>query len=103
MTISIEFADGKGGRTPGEDVATNRGWAEFGAWVDDLPVDDDHRCIGQLWEYGATGTAQQLADQLKKAIKTSKPPKDVKSIAENLITLCSRNAKSGGVFVADDS
>ena len=103
MTISIDFADGKGGRTEAGDVATNSGWAAFGAWVDSLQADDAHGRIVDLWEWGKSFHVEELAGQLRKALETSPPPAAVRSVALNLIALAEANADSEGVFVADDS
>jgi hypothetical protein len=102
MSISIEFADGKGGRTPGMDIASNRGWGDFGAWADKLQV-SDYPHIVQLWEHGYTGPVKAIVPELRKAVLSARPSKNVRSVAENLLTLCERNAKSAMVFVADDS
>jgi hypothetical protein len=110
MTISIEFADGKGGRTPGVDVATNSGWVEFGAWVDTFPEGDEYLRPIQLWEHGSSFHTEELIAQLKRAFKTMKPSKYVRSVAENVIALCERHLRKSkrdpaaeGVFVSDDS
>jgi hypothetical protein len=102
MSISIEFSDGKGGRTPGQDLATNRGWSEFGAWADNLQL-PDYEHVVQLWEHGYTSPVKAVVPELRKAVLSEHPSKNVRSVAENLLALCERRVRAGVVFVADDS
>ena len=104
MTISIEFADGKGGRTAGTDLATNRGWAEFGAWVDGLPDNNSaYDGVIILYEHGLLYDLPSLIAAIEAALKDHPPAKNVRAVAENLLALARRNSSVQGMFVVDDS
>jgi hypothetical protein len=110
MGIVIEFADAKGGRMGGDEVANNSGWAEFGAWVDTLPAEERYRHVICLWEYGYEFKVIQLAQQLRQALKDTKPKKHVREVAENVLVLIDRhiprvkkNPEYDGIFVYDGS
>lgn len=102
MSVCIEFADNKGGRVEGDQVATNSGWTDFGDWVDTLPLKGYRRVI-ELWEHGVTFHVAELASQLRRAVKNRKPPKDVRSVAEGVIFLAEKFSWSEGAFVDDGS
>ena len=103
MSVCIDFADGKGGRLEGDQVATNTGWLEFGKWVDSLPTEERYRHIICLWEYGYEYAVKKLGRQLERAIAETKAPKNVGSVAEGIVHLIKQHPKSGGIFVDNDS
>jgi len=100
--VCIDFGDDKGGVVDGDEVATNSGWARFGDWVDTLPR-RQYRAVVELWELGTTSEVKQLARQLHKALETAKPPKNVRSVAENVLFLAEKFAWSNAAFVDDES
>lgn len=102
MTISVEFGDRKGGRLEGVQVATNRGWVEFGQFVDKLPL-KNYLSLVELWEHGHTYQVKRLEKELERLLAKRQPEGGVKSVGENLLALVRQNIDSDVLCVADDS
>lgn len=64
---------------PGDQVASNLGWSDFGAWVDTLDVDMFPH-LGQLWEHGVTEPVSALQAELATALRDF-PPASASALA----------------------
>ena len=83
-----------------EQIASNRGWSEFGDWVETLNA-NDFPTLAALWEHGATSDIRGLTSEVAKAVKSAPPSKDVKTIAKFLLSALRGNAKAGCVLVTN--
>jgi hypothetical protein len=104
VSISVEFADGEGGRTEGTDLATNLGWHEFGNWALELPDGPTaYRSLVVLVEHGYVLDIPALVAALKAALADHPPPASVRGVARAILKLAHANAHIEGMFISDDS
>jgi hypothetical protein len=71
---------------PGEQIASNKGWGDFGRWVDRLDV----KCYWELVhlrEYGWCQHLPTLGRLLRAALKADKPAPDVATVATALLSV----------------
>jgi hypothetical protein len=79
MSLYLEFDNGAQ-----RDLASNKGWSEFGDWADKLSL-AAYGAVIELWEHGITERVERLGEQLAVAVKKENPSKDVSSIAQNIL------------------
>jgi len=68
----------------GDQVASNLGWNEFSDWALSLPV-SDYPEIHHLVQYGWERDLSDLQAQIRKAVKETKPKKDIASVAIGIV------------------
>jgi len=83
-----------------EQIASNLGWSEFGAWVETLNA-TEFSALFALWEHGYAGDVRALTSEVAKAVKSSPPSKDVKTIAKFLLSALRENAEAGCVLITN--
>jgi hypothetical protein len=79
---------------PGEQIASNSGWADTCAWMRASGFTD----LAHLADEGFV-IAPGLVDTLTQALRDSPPDKDVRSVVEGLMELLAANASAEAVFI----
>jgi hypothetical protein len=70
----------------GDEVASTKGWYDFGTWVEGLPPGYD--ALAELIEEGgltSAGGIAALEKELARALKEGRPPAHVLSVGERLL------------------
>ncbi len=83
-----------------EQIASNRGWSEFGDWVETLNA-TDFPGLAALWEHGFASDVPALTSEVAKAVKSAPPSKDVKTIAKFLLSALRENSGAGCVLITN--
>lgn len=82
-----------------EPLASGSGMGDLRRWAESL---DDHEPLRHFAEYGWYEPVAELADDLRHALKESPPQEsDVKSTADNLLSMLTGQQAAGVAYVMD--
>jgi hypothetical protein len=82
------------------DVATTRGWGDFGRWVDTLDVATYPEMHHLRW-YGWEQDLGPLQEQLAKALEEESPPKKVTSVGKGLLGILEKRSQAEVLVISD--
>jgi hypothetical protein len=86
--------------TPGEQVASNKGWADFCGWIDSLP--SERESLHHLREFGWVNGLPRLIEELERSKESNPPPdNDLENTIDEFLTFIDLNKEEKEVFITD--
>lgn len=94
MSVYITFDE-----TPGQQLASNSGWSDFGRWVETLDA-ETYPALCALWDHGEFEPVSAVLTDVRSARAASPPDDDTVASTLDLLEQALQEAdQSGPVFV----